>query len=394
MGGSGIWGIAPAPAQNLFGEAQRAAAAQQAVVVAVQQGISSLPPTSGQAFSYQLDEELGTYVPSEVLGPISFRTPQTVGRNNLTFRFAASYFDLGDTFGPILYEVNGIGEAPLYTMFGTKVDAQVGLFNLAVNYGVLDRLELTMNLPIAVTSTNGDELYLGSGPNSPDPTSTAVRARDSEDAIDRGLNDKSLAIRSLNYDARGVGDEFSEGTHAGVGRISLGGKGILYSGSRFQAAFMTELFLPSPSEAEFAGSDTLAILPRVVTQTDITEMIRMHVDAGYDYDFSDAELRRFTWNVGGSLALKVVTFDAGVGGSLFDEGIEWTPSRIVVPGGSGITLTALGDNRLGNNYVDFLGGVKFRLAERWVLGGAVNVPINDEGFRADAVGTVALEVRL
>ena len=54
-------------------------------------------------------------------------------------------------------------------------------------------------------------------------------------------------------------------------------------------------------------------------------------------------------------------------------------------------LTALGDNRLGSNFVDLLGGIKVRVAENSVLAGAVNVPLNDEGFRATAVGTLALE---
>jgi hypothetical protein len=41
--------------------------------------------------------------------------------------------------------------------------------------------------------------------------------------------------------------------------------------------------------------------------------------------------------------------------------------------------------------VAFLGGVKFKLADHWVVSGAVNVPINNQGFRPTAVGTGALE---
>jgi hypothetical protein len=58
----------------------RAQAAQQMIVVGVQQGISSLPPTSGQSFSWTYDTAIDTYVRSDILGPMSFRTPQTVGR--------------------------------------------------------------------------------------------------------------------------------------------------------------------------------------------------------------------------------------------------------------------------------------------------------------------------
>ena len=35
--------------------------------------------------------------------------------------------------------------------------------------------------------------------------------------------------------------------------------------------------------------------------------------------------------------------------------------------------------------------LKFAVTDKVVLSGTVNVPVNDEGFRADAVGTVAAE---
>src|SRR5882672_5366874 len=62
-----------------FGAQCRADAASKMIVLGVQQGISSLPPTSGQSFSYEFNPELDTYVTSERLGPTSFRAPQTIG---------------------------------------------------------------------------------------------------------------------------------------------------------------------------------------------------------------------------------------------------------------------------------------------------------------------------
>jgi hypothetical protein len=35
--------------------------------------------------------------------------------------------------------------------------------------------------------------------------------------------------------------------------------------------------------------------------------------------------------------------------------------------------------------------VKFAVSNHVVLSGVVNVPLNDEGFRADAVGTIGAE---
>jgi hypothetical protein len=88
-----------------------------------------------------------------------------------------------------------------------------------------------------------------------------------------------------------------------------------------------------------------------------------------------------------------VTFDFGAGGSIFDVPIRWTPptSTGIGPGGADVKLTALGNTRLGDDFVDFLGGFKVRLTDTLVLSGSATTPLNSEGFRADAVGTVALE---
>jgi hypothetical protein len=126
----------------------------------------------------------------------------------------------------------------------------------------------------------------------------------------------------------------------------------------------------------------------------LADRVKLHVDTGYDYDFDNNELRRFVWNFGPSLALTWGTLDAGVGGSKFNQGITWTPATAPYASGNGNagTIQALGDNALGSNYVDALGGIKIRLGDRSVISGAVNVPINDQGFRAAAVGTVAAEL--
>jgi hypothetical protein len=46
---------------------------------------------------------------------------------------------------------------------------------------------------------------------------------------------------------------------------------------------------------------------------------------------------------------------------------------------------------LGTSFLDFLGGLKVRLTDSLVLSGSVTTPLNNQGFRADAVGTIAIE---
>jgi len=404
-----LWAPDGARAQNQFGGQDRADAARRMIVLGVQQGISSLPPTSGQAFSYEFDPARDTYVRSTRLGPTSFRSPQTVGAGNFSVRLATSYFELADSLGPIPYRIRtdepppgGTQRLDGVTLFGLNANAQVGLMTLAANYGFTNRFEVMVNLPIVVVDAHASQVFTSSraGLYLP-PTLAKVFAAPVVD------NDVGAALRTLDQALRpggplvlreetfsDLGFAFNDGTHVGVGRIDVGAKGVVYAGKRVQLAFSPEFFFPSPSEGQFAGSDSAAILPRLVAAFPIADALKLHVDAGYDFDFDHDELRRVVWNVGASVPGPSVTFDFGVGGSKFNQGIQWTPpialsrQTQLFPA---TTAVALEGTRLGDNFVDCLGGFKLRLTGTLVLSGTVDVPVNDEGFRADAVGTLALE---
>jgi hypothetical protein len=394
---------------NQFGGQDRADAARQMIVLGVQQGISSLPPMSGQAFSYEFDPARDTYVRSKQLGPTSFRAPQTVGAGNLSVRFATSYFELADSLSPIPYRIKtdepppgGTQRLDSVALFGLSANAKVGLVNLAANYGFTNRFEVMLNLPVVIVDAHASQVFSSSRsglylpPNGSHVFSAPVFNNDVGKALqtlDNALKPGGpLVLRQETFSD--LGFAFNDGTHVGVGRIDIGAKGVLYSGTRAQLAFAPEFFFPSPNEAEFAGSDSAAILPRLVGAVTVSRLLKLHVDAGYDFDFDHDELRRVVWNAGASIPGPSVTFDFGLGGSKFNQGIQWTPpvvhgARIQTFPPS--TATALGDVRLGDNFVDFLGGFKVRLTDRYVLSGSVNVPVNNEGFRAAAVGTLALE---
>jgi hypothetical protein len=367
------------------------------IVISVQQGISSLPPTAGQSFSYDYDPVLDTFVSSERLGPISFRSPLTVGPNRFSFRLAYSYFSLNQSFGPALYEVRlPDGNAPAgFTQFGLKASANVNLINVGGTYGIGDRAEVDLNFPITVVYASAKQSYpiLRTDQNLP-PGQAGVKGGQTIALLNAYLEpDGPLVIRSESFAASGK--NFNDGTHAGLGRVSLGGRVLVWSPGKLRIALSPEFYFPSPNQAEFSGSDSSALLGRLIGQYDATKLFRLHCDAGYDYDFDVAQLRRFTWNAGASVALPGVTVDFGFGGSKFDAPIQWTP-RVAhgdpvpdFPGG--LVLRTNDDVSLGTNYVDFLGGVKVRLTDAVVLGGSVNVPVTSDGFRPDAVGTVALE---
>jgi hypothetical protein len=397
--------VAAAQSPDQFGGQQRADAAEQMIVLAVQQAVSSLPPTSGQSFSYSYDPQTLTFVASERLGPTAFLSTQTVGKGKAAFRFAASYFDLDDSFGPITYLVepkDPESSSPGgLVKLGLDANARVAVFDLSASYGLTNRVELQIDLPISIVDAEALESFTTHRSGLSDPP---LEARLQGPACRMGLEQckadlttllesRDLVIRKETFSDLGFG--FNSGTQAGVGRINVGAKGVLYTSKRFRLAALGQFFFPSPSEDQLAGPESAAILPRLIGQVNATNFLSLHGDAGYDYDFDDAELRRFVWNAGASIPGKRFTFDLGVGGSEYDTPIRWTPSQAE---GSNeretFVITALDDNRLGTSFIDFRGGVKVRLAGRFVLSGAVVVPLNDQGFRPAALGTVGVEYYL
>jgi len=386
---------AHAQSNAAFGVQQRADAAQQMILLGVTQGISNLPPTSGQSFVYEYDEALDTYKATGLLGPTAYRAPLTIGKGKMSVRVATSYFELNNRQNPIDYEVTGLAQ-PLFTKFGLQTRARVGLFNASFSYGPTEWAELSVNFPITIVNAQARSSFVTLRAEQDAPIGDApVAAATSLDALDRNLQPGGpLILREGTVNQ--LGADFNDSTSVGLGRVSLGGKAQFVQTDWIDAAASMEIFLPSPSEDEYAGTNSAAFLPRLIAAINLVDGVKLHVDAGYDFDTEFSELRRFVWNTGFSFAIPRVTFDGGFGGSKFNRGIEWTPSSFVQPPGSEVDVpllfNSLGDNTLATNYVDFLFGVKGQILDNMVLSGAVNVPLNDQGIRAEAVGTVAVEM--
>lgn len=368
----------PEEASRRLNEAQAVATART-LVLAVQQAVSSLPPSSGQAFTYEFDSETGVPTRSDRLGPTVFRSTETIGRGRLTLRVATSYLSLDQTFGPITESITPGRDAPLFTAIGSRLEAKIGVTSFSLTYGLLETLDVHFTLPVVATDTTGAQV------TSIDRT-TGGNTFDTRRALEQALATGAADIQS--FDLLG----FNDGAHAGVGRINVGVRSLLFETSRYRLAGSCDFYFPSPNERQFAGSGSASILPRLVGGAKPAEWLRVYVDAGYDYDFDIRQLRRFTWDAGLSFPLAALTADIGFGGSHYATPIRWIPDRLTLPGGSPIVATALGPNETGVNLVSFLGGLKLRVADRVVLSGGVSVPVTNPGVQPIATGTIAAEV--
>jgi hypothetical protein len=372
-----------------------AAQAKRMIGLAIQQNLSSLPPTPAQAIVYEFDPELSTFLASNQLEPVAFHSARTIAKGQLNFRLAASYLELEEFFGPINGAATVAGSSDPATIYQIGLDAKtkVGVVTLTAGYGLLDRLQLAFNLPIVVVDAEGDLLFSTEAGAVTEPLSdTTVGGAPSPSLLNEGIADGSLAVRRGGLDSLAPG--FPSGTEAGIGRISIGAKALGFTAKWVDIAPLAEFFFPSPNEDELAGSDSPALLGLLIGAVPLHRYLRLYTSAGYEYDFDVAELRRFLWTAGVSLPFEHLTLDLGAGGSVFDVPGRWSPNRVVVPaGGSSPAITAvpLGNNKIGDEPIDFLLGVKAKISDRWNLGGTVVVPVSEQGYRPYAAGTISIE---
>jgi hypothetical protein len=394
-------GVTGAQTQNQFGGQERADATTRLVVIAVQRALATLPPPSGQSVTYEYDPATDAMRRSARLGPTVLRSAQTVGPGTLSLQAGVSYFEMAQTFGPIDYLLtfNPPSTSQGVAKIGLRARARVTAVNLSATYGLSPYLDVGLALPVVTVDTHGSEIFSTrtdalSLPPGQAPLSGVAVTGTVADAL-HGLNallqpGGGLSLREETFRNLGVG--FNDGTHAGVGRIDLSGKGVLFARESFQIASMLEFFLPSPSEAEFAGPASAAIAPRLITSFKVTDAIRLHSDVGYDYDFDGAELRQFMWSIGGAWTSERAEIDLGVGGSEFEAPVQWTPTHIAaVSTGAGVTGQALEDNTAGDRFVNVLLGLKLRLTDSTVIAGALTVPVLNGEFQPDVLETVAFE---
>lgn len=375
-----------------------AKATREAILLGVDRGISSLPPSAGQSINFRFDPGLGVYTQSPLVGPTALRTPLTIGEGNVALRVAASYFAASQTFGPAFYSsgtsANGQQGASFANGINLAASAKVWVTSIGATVGFSPRAQLSMSMPIVNVHASASQIFTqrvgGSGPGATEilpgeNARTAVKAAVGPDCAARG--------DCLEWASRPFPEsEVPSGNGVNLGRSEVAVRYLALPGSSYDVALELGSLLPSPDEDDYAGTNTIAIVPRVIAQWSATDSIILRGDVGYEYDFDAAELRRFIWNVGTSFEVERLSLDVGFGGSQYAEGIEWAPK-----GGSfeqgGITFTTATDSstETATTSASFLFGVKAKILPQLYALGAVNVPVTSDAFEPTAIGTWGLE---
>jgi hypothetical protein len=357
-------------------------------------GVSTLPAASSSAgFTYSLDPVTGGYaLKSDSFGALMAERPLTNGRRVVSFafnfqraRFASlNGIDMAD------HDENSIDEG-LFISDNTVVfqdgfrqfitdrayfSATSTAFNLFVNYGVTNQVDLGVVVPVVSMSATGRRQRFWDLTRSFQEDPVGSRRDFPEGPI--GERDQ---IARTTVSKSGIGDIAIRAKFAPLQSRS-GGVGVL-ADFRLPTGDDDNLLGAGEASARFVGLFSAAAAASTVSGT-----------IGYSAGgVSDA----LTYSATVDLPVgpqQQVTLAATVSGQRVQEGILLERFRTLnTLSSSGVRTTF--DRQIVSNeavhIVDLSVGAKVHLTGRWLLAGAVLVPMNDAGFRGGVTPLIGLD---
>jgi hypothetical protein len=225
------------------------------VNIALTSQLTAVPlPSPASGFTYQFDAATGTFVRStNSFGPILSDRAETIGRGRLAFGFTHQFFSFDHldqvplaavpaVFRHDDFETGG-GRADVVATMNT-IEATVNQFTGALTYGLTDRIDLSLAVPVVRTRlsllSNATIVRLGTGAN--------------------------LRVHYFRDDTalEGYGSThqyFVEGSAGGIGDLLVRLKGTLMrEGTRALAAGV-DVRLPSGDEQNLLGAGAAGVRP-------------------------------------------------------------------------------------------------------------------------------------
>lgn len=150
------------------------------VNIALTSQLTSVPlPSPASGFTYQFDPSTGTFVRStRSFGPILSDRAETIGRGRLAFGFSHQFFSFDHLDGVSLSAIPAVFRHDAFEAGGGRADAvstmntieaTVNQFTGALTYGLTDRIDLSLAVPVVRTRlsllSNATILRLGTGAN-------------------------------------------------------------------------------------------------------------------------------------------------------------------------------------------------------------------------------------
>jgi hypothetical protein len=247
--------------------------------IALASQLTSLPlPSPASGFTYRFDAATGTFVRStQSFGPILSDRAETIGRGRFAFNYNFQYFSFDRLEGLDLARIPSIFRHDDFQLGGGRadivatrnaIDVSVGQWTGALTYGLTDRLDLSLAVPIVHT-----QLHV---------ISAATIER-----VGTGEAHEIHFFRDPDAPG-GLGNERTfqaGGSASGIGDIIVRLKGSVFRQSARGLAAGIDLRMPTGDERNLLGSGAFGAKP-FVAYSGSYGRVSPHVNFGYQWNGS------------------------------------------------------------------------------------------------------------
>jgi hypothetical protein len=337
------------------------------VNIALTSQLAAVPlPSPASGFTYQFDPGTGTFVRStSSFGPILTERGETIGRGRLAFGFSYQFFSFDRLDGVGLTNIPAVFTHDDFEAGGGRTDvvftrntikANVKQLSGALTYGVTDRVDIALAVPIISTHlsliSNAHIYRVGTGSN------TGVHYFRSEAGVDNRGDTAQF---------------FAEGSASGVGDIVLRAKATVMKERARALAVGLDARLPTGDELDLLGSGAYGLRAFGAFSTSLGSFAP-HVNVGYQWNGSSilaGEIReghtadlpdQFLWALGTDYS---VNNRLSIVGDLMGRRVIGSPK-----------LSTYDFIASGPASTEVLPDVRFENASYWVNNGAVGFKAN------------------
>ena len=238
--------------------------------------LASVPlPSPASGFTYELDPALGVFKRStQSFGPILGERAETIGKKKVSLGFNYQYFtfdslegvDLGDVPAVFTHDNAAPGGRADVIATHNSIDLKVGQFITYLNYGLADRVDVSVAVPFVKVDLGVTSLAtiqrIGTASN---PATHFFR-----DPSAPGTFGNSKTFSSSGS-ASGVGDV--------IGRL----KGRLVKSGATGVALGVDVRFPTGDEEDLLGSGAWGVKPFLVLSVS-QRVLSPHVNVGYQWN--------------------------------------------------------------------------------------------------------------
>jgi hypothetical protein len=239
--------------------------------IASQAGLVPLAsPASG--IIYTNDPSLGIPVPSgsDSFGPVLGERGETLRRGKLFVAFTYQHFGFSDIDGvnlkniPAYFPATVVGRPDLtaYVETSTRVDLKLNQFAVYATYGITNRLDVSVAVPILDVSLSA--------------SSTCTNAF----IVGIGSVNPGNCFKLSGGGAAAAVQKSSSAT--GIGDVVFRGKASLWQGEHLRVAAGVDVRVPSGNELNFLGTGATGVRPFVAAS--LRGRVAPHFDLGYQWN--------------------------------------------------------------------------------------------------------------